>query len=229
MGRPEKPPFIEIGQRFGRLEVIADLGVIQPAFRKRPGRSRPRQSWECICDCGKTIVTNKSQLISGMTRSCGCLQRDTVREIRQESAVHGHARAHGKTVEYQAWHAMINRCTNKNLRCYPDYGGRGIKVCRRWLTSFENFLADVGYKSDPKLTLGRINNDGNYTPQNVRWETLSENFRNRRSSRVISDGKRSMTLVEWSIETGLKRTTITQRIAKGWTERDAVTKPLRGS
>jgi hypothetical protein len=124
---------------------------------------------------------------------------------------------------------MINRCTNKKLRCYPDYGGRGIRVCRRWLLSFENFLADVGYKPGPEWTLGRKNNNGNYTPKNVRWETREQNFRNRRSSRILSDGKRRMTLVEWSIATGLNRTTITQRIAKGWSERDAVTKPLRGA
>lgn len=94
---------------------------------------------------------------------------------------HGHCRYGMQTPEYKAWDKMIDRCMNENNTRYPSYGGRGITVCLRWF-KFENFLADVGEKPEPKseFSLDRINNDGNYEPGNVRWATRSEQASNRR-------------------------------------------------
>jgi hypothetical protein len=82
--------------------------------------------------------------------------------------------------EYKAWHNMKQRCYNKNNPGYKDYGERGIKVCERWYNSFRNFLKDMGRKPSPELSLERINNDGNYEPDNCRWATQSEQLYNRR-------------------------------------------------
>lgn len=84
-----------------------------------------------------------------------------------------------ETPEYDAWYGMITRCTKPNCRSYPYYGGRGIKVCDRWL-KFENFLADMGRRPGNGYSLDRKNNDGNYEPGNCRWATKTEQNRNRR-------------------------------------------------
>jgi hypothetical protein len=91
-------------------------------------------------------------------------------------------RKHGlsKKPEYKAWHNMIYRCYNPECRIYEDYGARGIQVCDRWKYSVETFVKDVGSKPDPKLTLERINNDGNYEPGNCKWATRAEQTWNTR-------------------------------------------------
>jgi hypothetical protein len=87
------------------------------------------------------------------------------------------------TPEYTLWKNIIGRCTNPNSTAWQYYGGRGIKVCDRWLKSFTDFLSDVGYRPSSDLTLDRINNNGHYEPNNVRWATRLQQIHNRRPSR----------------------------------------------
>lgn len=169
-----------IGQRFGRLVVMADAGNIK-------GRSR----WICRCDCGTTHITRGRSLKNGDTSSCGCFHIERLRshagEKRSVSAIHfrhGCARKNAKTAEYTVWRGMIDRCSNPHSASWHHYGGRGISVCSKWRDSFETFLADMGPRpvgpSDRKRALysiDRINSDGNYEPSNCRWATQSQQVR----------------------------------------------------
>ena len=145
------------GQTFGKLTIIS---------RATSGAGGAR--WHCICSCGKTSTPSSLNLKAGRSRSCGCESH--------KRKTHGKTR----TAEHRVWSDMKNRCTNPKNRAWKHYGGRGIRVCKRWLNSFENFLSDMGERPDG-LTLDRYpDNDGNYEPSNCRWATWKQQRKNRR-------------------------------------------------
>lgn len=127
------------------------------------------------------------------------------------------AESHGRSLDpiYNVWCRMIARCTGAYCTSYPMYGGRGIKVCDRWLESFTAFLADMGERPTANHELDRIDNDGDYTPENCRWATKKQNARNRRSNRRLSLNGRTQTMVEWAEEYGLKPGTLRSRLWRG--------------
>ena len=127
---------------------------------------------------------------------------------------HGHARRERKTRIYNSWHGMLKRCRDKNFKEYMNYGGRGISVCERWRL-FENFLMDMG-DMPPAMTLDRINNDGNYEPNNCRWATRATQSRNSRQSRLYTFNGETLCLSDWAERLDLGRGTLQFRIAKGW-------------
>jgi hypothetical protein len=122
---------------------------------------------------------------------------------------------------YVSWREMRNRCRNKRHKDYPYYGARGIKVCERWM-KFENFVADMGIKA-PGMTLERNDNDGDYEPMNCRWATRAEQNRNNRKTRLLTFKGKTLCLVDWAKETGIKPYTIGSRIRSGWTVERALT------
>ncbi len=136
---------------------------------------------------------------------------------------HGYCRD-GKVSIYNIWAGIIQRCFSPKCRIYPHYGGRGISVCARW-RKFENFIADMGERPG-KMSIERINNDGNYEPDNCRWATQSEQCRNRRSNTLLTVDGETHCLAEWAELRGMNHTTIAQRIKYGWTVRDALFKPI---
>ncbi len=155
------------GHRFGRLVVIS--------FADRKNKNRCIR-WTCSCDCGNTIITMASHLISGHTNSCGCLAIERTLEAK---ITHGHTTYNTWSNEYVSWAGMIQRCENPNNNIYFRYGGRGITI-DPFFKSFENFIAYMGPSNG--LSIERINNDEGYFRGNVKWETAAAQARNRRSN-----------------------------------------------
>lgn len=157
------------GKRFGLLTVVCFDSWL------KKGRSRTSK-WLCKCDCGKTTTVRVGNLNNGTTTSCGCV-------AAQNSTTHGMS----KTPLYRVWANMIKRCSNPKSTHYEHYGGRGIKVCDRWLHSFEHFYEDMG-ECPEGMSLDRIDPDGHYEPSNCRWASKSEQSFNRRSIRECRTG-----------------------------------------
>lgn len=206
---PSRKPGISLGRlwrytmndRYGRLSVIKDLGVV-----KEPGGWKGRKL-ECRCDCGVVKQYRLSSLKSGNTTSCGCRNRE-IAAARQTT--HGSS----ATKLYNIWCAMQARCNNPKNKSYPRYGGRGIKIFEGW-SSFEQFMADMGHPP-PGHSIERIDNDKDYGPGNCRWATPIEQANNRSNSVILTANGESHLLREWSERTGISTDTLRQRIKAGW-------------
>jgi hypothetical protein len=162
------------GQQFGRWTVIA----VDPE-RKRYGKAKRAVAalWHCRCSCGEERLVFGTNLSRGMSRSCGCLIRDTT---TKRSTKHGHARRGSVTRAYTCWLSMKQRCFNPNCRSYPNYGGRDDPITVvEYYCDFVNWHADMGDPPDD-LSQDRIDNNGHYQPGNLRWATASVQARNQR-------------------------------------------------
>lgn len=189
------------GQSFGRLTAI------EPSHRDAGGRLL----WVFRCVCGNTKLALAKSVVRGLTRSCGCLYIDE-RTGRRRSP----ARKHGysKTPMWRIWQSMIQRCTKAYSPAFKNYGGRGIKVCNRWLNNFETFLADMGERP-AGLTLERKDNNGPYAPENCVWATRIEQMRNTRTTIRVTIDSETRSLSDWSRVLGLKVGSVSSAVRRG--------------
>jgi hypothetical protein len=199
------------GKQFGRLTVVA----------KGPQKGN-KTYWICRCECGATSTPYSGSLRSGRTKSCGCLSRQAA---SNRATRHGHSRVGKRSLTYSTWVNMIERCKRTQATGWSRYGGRGIRVCKRWANSFEAFLADMGERPSQSHSIDRKENGGNYEPGNCRWSTKREQANNRRTSVFIEAEGKKLTIAQWAVAKGLNDSAIRRRIQLGWNPVAAVLTP----
>lgn len=198
------------GMICGRLTVVRQSGA----------DAKKRARWECLCSCGNTVTVQSTCLVSGFTRSCGCLKREN---SRAQLTTHGKSKGNPT---YSTWMRMRQRCKNPKSTQYKWYGGRGITICERW-ELFENFLLDMGDRPKGK-TIDRIDHNGNYEPENCKWSTHAEQGNNTSRNHYLTYGGKTQTIADWSRETGIKSATLVRRInVSKWTTESALTIPTK--
>lgn len=205
------PKLIDLsGQKFGRLTVL-----------KRAENKGKQTAWTCKCDCGNTTVVSACNLKSGHTHSCGCLWDEVVPTVNNElNTRHGET----NTKLHKAWRNMRYRCFTPSCEAYGNYGGRGITVCAEWESyeAFRDWSLNNGFGEG--LSLDRIDNDGDYCPENCRWVSMKVQQNNRRVNHCITFNGATRTIGEWATVTGIGWTTIKERLKRGWSIGDALTK-----
>ena len=200
------------GQRFGRWTVIA------PAEKHKTGAAQ----YMCRCDCGTEKILRRSSLTSGNTQSCGCLARE---RSKQRGITHGGT---GSRL-YRIWAGIIQRCCyRKRGREWENYGGRGISVCKEWrdYITFRDWAMANGYQDN--LSIDRIDNNGDYCPENCRWATNYEQSVNKRTSKRISFNGETRTIREFADKYGLVYSCLYARLKSGWDVEKALLTPSRG-
>ena len=195
------------GERFGKLTVVSF-----------DNRRNNRTYWKCICDCGGNRIVSNDHLKNGDITDCGCYKKHIA-----------HWKKHGmyNSRIYRIWSLMKERCYNEKRKDYNNYGGRGIKVCNEWLDSstFIDWSLNNGYEDD--LTLDRIDNNGDYCPQNCRWITAKEQGANKRNNRFITHNDITKTITQWANDNGLSYYVLKKRIdVLGWSFERAITEPV---
>lgn len=176
---------------------------------------------ECSCERHTKKVIARHSLVSGNSKSCGCLSSE------KSSERAGTHRMSGTRI-HNIWKSMKERCYNPNHDQYKDYGGRGIIICDEWKNNFLNFYnwgVNNGYQDD--LTIDRINNDGIYEPNNCRWSTRKEQGNNQRTNHLLTYNNKTQTMSQWADEVRLNPSTLQTRISRGWSVPDALFRPVK--
>lgn len=203
-----------IGKKFGRLLVI------ERADDYISATGGAHQKYRCICDCGNQPEVLKEHLVSGKTKSCGCLRKENGKSTHRE--IH--------TRLYRIWGNMCNRCANPNNPAWDRYGGRGITVCNEWkdYKCFSMWAKSNGYAD--YLTIDRINNNGGYNPSNCRWVDDLTQANNKRNNHLVEYNGKTMTIAEWSRFLGIPYKALHRRIVElKWTIERAFTQPVRAT
>ena len=199
-----------IGQRFGRLKVVAYAGKSYDHL------------WECECDCGNTKVIAGYNMRAGNTSSCGCYRNEQASKANST-----HQLRDKYPLTYTSWKSLRKRCNSKNATGFHLWGGRGITYADRW-DSFPNFLADMGPRPSKEYSIDRVDNNLGYTPENCRWATRKQQCRNTRRNHLVTFDGKTKTLAEWAETLGFAYATLRDRLGKyGWSIHDALTTPVK--
>lgn len=208
-----------------KIKVLGSRLTVLKIFREKGSGTLAT----CKCSCGKMKTSSLHLVKTAKLKSCGCLEDESRSLTWQKMRKHGYATASSVSSEYHCWCGIKSRCYNSKMNNFYRYGGRGIGMCERWRNSFESFIADMGPKPSKTHTIERIDNDGDYCPDNCRWATWDEQRQNKQNTkRVIYKGD-EVTLRELSEITGLDRNLLWKRIFKlNWSVEKAATKsPVR--
>lgn len=201
------------GKIFGRLTVFE--------------KSSAPKMWHCVCLCGVEVLVSGSNLDNGSTKSCGCLAREwgvkmgsnpAYREAKAAgNRTHGQKPKSGATVEYKTWLGMKRRCYDARCKDFPNWGGRGIRVCDQWRDSFERFFADMGRRPDGDYSIDRLDSSKDYSPENCRWATIQQQGgENRRGLVPVTvNGVHFATVKHACVHFGVGISTALQRIYAG--------------
>lgn len=216
-----------VGEKIGRLTIIKraqdHLGIDK----------KPRIMWECVCDCGNTVVVRGDSLNKHHTNSCGCLHKERVSELSKRPEFHEIKYGDSRERLRNIWYLMKYRCENTDSPAYKNYGQRGISVCDEWSNGdkgyflFKEWALANGY--DDSLTIDRIDNNLGYSPENCRWIDSNEQANNKRSNVYITHNGESLTVAQWARKLGLNKATIYRRIEMGWDPERALTQPIRST
>lgn len=203
------------GQKFGRLTAISYYG-----------KTKANHSlWLCKCECGNTKTIELGSLTRNRTKSCGCLDKEA-------HILHPNRTTHGGcgTRLYRIWKVVKNRCLNPNTPDYKKwYGGRGITICEEWKNNFQAFydwaMAN-GYNDT--LSIDRIDENGNYCPENCRWATPKVQASNKRNVPRITYKGETHCLAEWSEILNIPLNVLRSRKHSGWTTERMFEQPVGG-
>lgn len=192
------------GEFFGKFTVL------------RRGENRVEPSgktkvyWLCKCECGSEKEIEASSLREGTSKSCGCVKKENAKNLNLSHGMY-------RSAQYKAWQKMKERCLNPNVERYPNYGGRGITVCKRWLESFENFYEDMGDKPTPQHSIDRKDVNGNYEKDNCRWVTNQEQHYNKTNTLYVRYKNENKSLSELCKKYHLNYKSTWRQYKKGFT------------
>lgn len=205
-----KNKYIEPNTKIGRWTIISRIIKLNKSNQAQ---------YFCRCDCGTEKSVSAFRLRNGSSKSCGCLAR----ELSSKRLT-----THGLTNHplFSIWNTMMNRCYNKKTKAYPDYGGRGIYVCKRW-HDVSLFIKDNAPVSKKGLSIDRVDNDKEYSPANTRFITRREQALNRRSNVNITYKGITKPIFKWAYDLSLPPKTLWARIrVSHWSVEKAITTPF---
>ena len=207
---------------FGKLTVISkDEDYISPKGRRHP-------KWICECECGNVVSVRQSSLLAKThnAQSCGCWRKERASALNKKyGTYHDGLLSHGRI--YNIWHKMVDRCENPLNKSFKFYGALGISVCQEWhdFMKFKEWAEQTGYSEE--LTIDRIDTNGNYSPDNCRWITITKQQSNRRDNRYVNFRDETLPIAIWAKRLGFHKSTLYWRIDHGWSIEDALTTPTR--
>ena len=201
-----------IGQRFGRLLVTG----ISPVRGKRK-----EVVWECLCDCGNKHFVTTSNIHSKGLKSCGCY----VREIFAKNQVPTHGLTRERPRPYRIWSGMRQRCNDQKNKDYPNYGGRGIKICPEW-DDYLTFWEDMKEGYSDQLTIDRIDNMKGYSKDNCKWSTTKQQINNTRVNRLVTYKGETTTTTLWAEKIGMSSALLRYRLDSGYSVEEAIETPI---